>query len=273
MMEGMSLAGVIAYLMSVFAYAGFFFFRKDRFHYAGCILIAIGFVLHTTWLGMHSFASGRPPFYTLSESLSATAWAIAGVYLVFQYLYNLKVLGLLAAPFILFIMVVSVILPVKPPEPESIFKGFWLVSHVTLTFLGEAMLALACGIGILYLIQENGIKRKNTGFFYKRLPSLEKLDQAGYMTLVYGFSLLTLGLIIGLIHARLVWGRFWAWDPKEVWSLISWVIYAVLLHERLTVGWRGRKAAILSIVGFTILVFTFIGVNLFMEGHHGAFTR
>ena len=152
------------------------------------------------------------------------------------------------------------------PSPEqSIFKNFWLISHVIAVFIGNSAFALACGIGILYLFQEYGIKSKNPGFFFKRLPSLEMLDAAG-------FTLLTFGLITGFVYAKTIWGRFWSWDPKEVWSGITWLFYAALLHERLTVGWRGRKAAVMAIIGFAILLFTFLGVNLFLKGHHGAFT-
>jgi ABC-type transport system involved in cytochrome c biogenesis permease subunit len=88
-----------------------------------------------------------------------------------------------------------------------------------------------------------------------------------------GFTLLTIGLITGFIYAQQVWGRFWSWDVKEIWSGITWLIYAALLHERLVAGWRGRRAAIMAIIGFAAVVFTFLGVNLFLEGHHETFTK
>ena len=140
-------------------------------------------------------------------------------------------------------------------------------------FAGDAAFALACGLGILYLIQEKAIKSRQPGFFFRRLPSLDLLDTAGYAAIVAGFSLMSVGLVSGFIFAKTVWGRFFAWDPKEVWSCITWIVYAVLIHARLAFGWRGRKAAILSIIGFAVLLFTFFGVNFFLEGHHGEFTR
>jgi cytochrome c-type biogenesis protein CcsB len=99
------------------------------------------------------------------------------------------------------------------------------------------------------------------------------LDNIGYVCIVVGFTMLTLGLITGFVYAKAVWGRFWSWDPKEVWAGITWLFYAVLLHERLTVGWRGRRSAIMAIIGFGVLIFTFLGVNLLMKGHHEVFTR
>lgn len=155
----------------------------------------------------------------------------------------------------------------------ELFNSAWLISHVVFIFVGDAFLALACGIGILYLIQERDIKSKRPGFFFRRLPSLEMLDNGGYICIASGFVLLTLGLITGIVYAKTVWGRFWSWDPKEVWSGITWLLYAALIHGRLAVGWRGRKSAVMAIVGFAATVFTFLGVNLLMSGHHGEFTR
>jgi cytochrome c-type biogenesis protein CcsB len=99
------------------------------------------------------------------------------------------------------------------------------------------------------------------------------MDNISYVCIVVGFAMLTLGLITGFVYAKAVWGRFWSWDPKEVWAGITWLFYAVLLHGRLTVGWRGRRSAIMAVIGFAVLIFTFLGVNLFMEGHHEEFTK
>jgi cytochrome c-type biogenesis protein CcsB len=94
------------------------------------------------------------------------------------------------------------------------------------------------------------------------------LDEINYKSIVIGFPMLTLGIVTGAAWANYAWGTYWSWDPKETWSLITWFLYAALLHGRLTVGWRGRKAAILAIVGFAALVFTFLGVNLVLSGMH-----
>jgi len=140
-------------------------------------------------------------------------------------------------------------------------------------FIGEAIFALACGLGILYLLQEREIKTKKHGFFFKRLPSLELLDSTGYACIIAGFTLLTIGIVTGMIYAKLIWGKFWSWDPKEVWSAVSWLLYAVLLHQRITIGFRGRRAAIMAVIGFGALLFTFLGVNFLLKGHHEPFTR
>jgi cytochrome c-type biogenesis protein CcsB len=121
---------------------------------------------------------------------------------------------------------------------------------------------------VLYLLQERMLKSKNFSPLYYRLPSLETLDNINYRCLTFGFPLMTMGIISGAVWANSAWGGYWRWDPKETWALITWFLYAALLHGRLTVGWRGRRAAIFAIIGFASLLFTFLGVNLLLTGEH-----
>jgi ABC-type transport system involved in cytochrome c biogenesis permease subunit len=134
--------------------------------------------------------------------------------------------------------------------------------------MGVAALTLAGLGGLFYLVQERQIKKKKFGFFYRRLPSLEQLDSLNYWCLTIGFPLLTGGMIIGSLYAQYTLGRFFSFDPKELLTLIAWMIYAVLLHERLTVGWRGRRAALLALCGFVVLIVTFVGAGLWWGGYH-----
>jgi cytochrome c-type biogenesis protein CcsB len=142
------------------------------------------------------------------------------------------------------------------------------VIHTILAFLGYAAFAVACGIGIMYLLQEHYLKSKHLGGLFHRMPSLQVLDEINYKLITLGFPLLTLAIITGALWAESAWGAYWRWDPKEVWSLLTWFIYALVLHVRLTVGWRGKKAAILSIIGFSAVLFTFFGVNLLLKSLH-----
>ncbi len=154
------------------------------------------------------------------------------------------------------------------PSLNPVLKSYWLGIHTTLAFLGDAAFAMAAGVGVMYLIQERYVKSKHPGGLFQRLPSLQVLDELNYRLITLGFPLLTLAILTGVIWANTAWGSYWRWDPKEVWSLITWLIYALVLHLRLTVGWRGKKAAFLSIVGFILIIFTFFGVNLLLKGLH-----
>jgi cytochrome c-type biogenesis protein CcsB len=272
-MEATIITSILLYLLSAAAYLAYFLLQRDDLQRAGFIVLIGGFIFHTASIGLDYLQQGHIPASNLRENLSLAGWAVAGAFILLSSRYRLKILGVYAAPFVALIMVIVSQLPDHPAQTSQLFKSFWLVAHVTVIFLGEAAFALACGVGILYLLQENAIKTKKRRFVFKRLPSLDLLDATGYACIVVGFTLLTIGLITGLVYAKSVWGRFWSWDPKEVWSGIAWLFYAALLHERLAVGWRGRRSAIMAIVGFGVLLFTFLGVNLFMEGHHKEFTK
>ena len=272
-MEILIIFTILFYMLSTAAYFVFLFIQKNFTQRVGYFLIMAGFLCHTASI-VYGFAmSGHLPVGNLRETLSLAGWAIAGGFLIFQYKFNLRILGIFAAPMMTLIVVFATLVSNAPYQATKIFKSFWLISHVMAIFFGEAFFTLAAGLGALYLIQENAIKTKRHRFFFKRLPSLDLLDSSGYACIVVGFSMLTLGLVTGLVYAKTYWGRFWSWDPKEVWSAITWIFYAILLHERLTVGWRGRRSAIMAIIGFGVLLFTFLGVNFLLEGHHGEFTK
>ena len=272
-MDSVNTVTLFLYMLSTTGYILYLFLQKAYLQRIGYALLFVGFLFHTVTIGYGFIESGQIPVANLRETLCMAGWAVAGVFLFIQYRFNIKILGIYTAPFIAFIMVIVAQLPDEPTQAKTIFKSFWLISHVIIIFIGEAAFALACGIGLLYLLQENAIKTKRHRFFFRRLPSLDLLDTAGYACIVIGFTMLTLGLITGFVYAKSIWGRFWSWDPKEVWSGITWLFYAALLHERLTVGWRGRRSAIMAIIGFGVLIFTFLGVNLLLEGHHKDFTK
>lgn len=263
----------VFYFLSMAGYLLFLFTQKKPYQKTALILIFIAVIIHLASMAAYTFQSGYFPVQNLSQSLSVSAFALGCMFLFFQYRAELKILGVFASVLLSLIMGLVLILPEGPAEKNEIFKGFWFYSHIFMIFTGEAALALACGTGILYLLQEKGIKTKAPGFFFKRLPSLDFLDDVGYTCLTTGFALLTIGLATGFIYAKVVWNRFWSWDPKEVASVFTWLLYAALLHLRFYSGWRGRKSAIMTIIGFVIIIFTFIGVNILVGGHHYTFTK
>lgn len=271
-MQILFVLAVLCYMLSSAGYFAYLFIQHNLMQQIGYILLLSGVLFQSAMIIWSSAATGHMPVNNLHETLSLVSWALVAAYLVLHLKMRVKVLGVYVAPLATFVLFVASQAPKELTQPQNLLKGFWLVVHIITIFLGDAGFALACGVGILYLIQEHGIKRKNRGFFFKRLPSLDLLDSTGYACVVVGFTMLTIGLVTGMIYAKNIWGRFWSWDPKEVWSAITWIFYAALLHERLTMGWRGRRAAIMAIVGFAVLLFTFLGVNFLLKGHHGQFT-
>jgi cytochrome c-type biogenesis protein CcsB len=256
------------YLLGTLGYLGYIIFLKEPLSKTALAVVFLGFVSHTLALITRYAEAGYTPVTNLHESLSFFAWMIIGVLLVANLKYKVKVLGSFLTPIALILMFFALALPKEIFPLAPVLKSFWHPFHVIFAFLGNAVFALAFCCGVMYLIQENQLKSKKMGAITKRLPSLKVLDDLNYQSLKFGFPLLTLGIITGAIWAEYAWGRYWNWDPKETWSLITWLLYAALLHQRLTVGWRGRKAAIMAIVGFLALLFTFLGVNLLLSGLH-----
>ncbi|HAX99239.1 MAG TPA: c-type cytochrome biogenesis protein CcsB [Candidatus Atribacteria bacterium] len=229
----------------------------------------LGFVFHSTILIYRYFTYAYFPVTNLHQSLFFFAWCLIGIFIIFNIKHKIPVLGSFVTPLAcVFLSSSATIFSQCPiPIPPSL-RSIWLPIHTSLSFLGEAFFALAfCG-GLMYLIQENQIKNKKWSQFLHRLPSLQTLDDLNYLCLCFGFPFLTLGIITGSIWAEYTWGSYWNWDPKETWSLVTWLIYAALLHGRLIIGWRGKRAALFSIFGFAVVLFTFLGVNLFLPGLH-----
>ncbi|UCG22476.1 MAG: c-type cytochrome biogenesis protein CcsB [Deltaproteobacteria bacterium] len=238
-------------------------------HRVAYAFLLAGFLSHSLGLALLVSQIRQMPVTTLPQTFSLFAWAIVGSYLAFQLKFNIRVLGTFVSPLAVIFMILSSAIPGRIIPTSQLFKSFWLTLHVTTIFIGNAIFALAFCAGIMYLLQERQIKTKSFGLLYRRLPSLETLDSINYVCLTFGFPLITIGLISGFVYAGAVLRSFWHWDPKEILAVITWLIYAVLLHERLAVGWRGRRAAIMAIIGFTVILVTFVGASLILKGHHG----
>jgi cytochrome c-type biogenesis protein CcsB len=256
------------YLLGTAGYLLFIVFQRKavaRFSYG---VLFLGFLAHSLAIGLWFVQTGHFPVQNLGESLSFFAWAIVGVFLVIQIKFNILVLGSFLSPLAAVMMISSSFFPLQSGPANPLLRHFWLIVHVGTIFIGNGVFAIAFLAGIMTLIQERQIKSKKRGPFYYRLPSLEVLDALNYNCLILGFPLLTVGMVSGAVFAQYTLGSFWRWDPKEVWSLITWILYATLLHGRLVSGWRGRRSALISIFGFLVLTFSFLGINFLVKGYH-----
>lgn len=258
----------ISYFIGALLYLSFFFSRKESIFSIAHYVIILSFIFHTTAFIARFLEAGHLPMTNLFEAILFFTWLIVFLFILVERKYQLRVLGVFIIPLTFISLSYALILPKDISPLNPILKSAWLGIHVTLILLGNAAFAIAFGLGIMYLLQEKQLKSKKTGLFYYRLPSLQILDELGYKALSFGFPFLTLGIITGSFWAKYAWGSYWIVDPKLIWSLITWLIYAALLHGRLTVGWRGRRAAIISIIGFLCVIFTFVGVNFLMKTTH-----
>lgn len=260
--------GALFYFLGAIAYLSYMVSLKEALSKLAAATVILGFAFHSLAIITRYIEAGHTPVANLYESFSFFAWMIMAVFLIINRRYKVKVLGAFIAPLALVFMVSGLALPQEIVPLPPVLRSFWHPLHVFSAFLGNAIFAVAFCCGIMYLVQESLLKSQSAWAVTKRLPSLKILDDLNYQFILFGFPLLTLGIITGAVWAEYAWGRYWDWDPKETWSLISWLFYAALVHQRLAIGWRGRKAAIMAIVGFLAVLFTFLGVSYLLPGLH-----
>ncbi len=264
-----------AYLITMVLYFYYLFFRSKTL---GIIIRAatiIALLIHTTGLGLRWYESyqlgyGHIPLSNMYEALVSMSWCTVLVLILMEQKFKTETMGAFVLPIASLAMAYASLAPNVRDEIEPLIPALqsnWLTYHVMTCFLGYAAFAVSFGASGAYLIK-NKDAPPTTEEDAGSLPALEMLDELIYKANAVGFLLLGIGIITGAVWANYAWGSYWSWDPKETWSLITWLIYAAFLHARLTRGWRGRRTAILSILGFCGVLFTFFGVNYVLSGLH-----
>ena len=245
---------------------------KDIFGRLASWVTGLGFLAHTAaivlrWVESYRLGIGHAPLSNMYESLVFFAWTVILLYLIIEWRTKNRTLGAFVAPLAFLAMAYasfSTDNAIKPLVPA--LKSNWLISHVITCFFGYAAFGLSFGLSIMYLLKRLDSRDKHN-MFLNLIPGKGILEDLNYQMVVIGFLMLTLGIITGSVWAHSAWGSYWTWDPKETWSLITWLIYAAVIHSRLVRGWQGKKIAILCLIGFTCVLFTYFGVN-YLAGLH-----
>ena len=270
-MRVFSLVAVIFYALSALNFGLARSGGSARWMRVGLTALVVGVALHGIDLVVGSLRAGNLPVGNFPEALSFLAWltALAGLVLIARFRFAVVGAFTASAAFVALGIAAMLMRRGKLVLPAALRSG-WLPIHVTLAFLGYSLFLLAAGVSALYLVYESRLKGKHPfPVGGPPTPSLERLDFINYRLLGWGFLMLSLAIVSGSIWAEATWGHFWSWEPQESWSLVTWLLYAALLESRLTVGWRGRRAAALTLVVFTVLLGSFVGVSLFHPGKHG----
>lgn len=223
------------------------------------------------WKTSYDLGIGHAPLSNFYESLNFFAWTIVLLYLLMEWRLKNRSLGVFVMPVAFLIMAYASIAPginnrIEPLIPA--LQSNWLTSHVLTCFMGYAAFTVAFALGIMFFVRKAADRDlSKAGVFIRLLPSEYQIDELIYSSAALGFIFLTLGIVTGSVWAHYAWGSYWSWDPKETWSLITWLTYAVMLHVRLVRGWRGLRMAVMAIVGFGCVLFTYLGVNLLPSLH------
>ena len=235
-------------------------FKKESLKKIAWVALIAAAALQTAYTVARGVAAGRLPLANQFEFANAFALGVAVMGIVFRLRSKREMdwIVTLCAPMAFLVISYAALQPREITELMPALRSAWFASHIGSAVLSYSAFALAAGMGVRYLAVEKNAEEKH----------LKQLDNLGYKFICFGFLLLSVVILTGCVWAEQAWSTFWSWDPKEVWALITWIVYAVFLHQRIRMNWRGRRMAILSIVAFILVLFTFGGVNTLMSGLH-----
>ncbi len=243
--------------------------RVDRFGRMGIALTLVALAVHVAGVVLRGVAAQRAPWGNMYEFVTSTMAFIAVVYLVLAVRFGMRWLGL---PITLLIAVgqglaVTVFYVAVAPLVPAL-HSVWFVIHIVAAAVSGAMFNVGGAASVLYLLRMRAERRGAVGGYLARVPDAAALDRIAYRVVAFAFPLWTFTIAAGSIWAEYAWGRYWGWDPKETWSLVTWVVFATYLHARATAGWKGRRAAWLGVLGVVAFWWNFVGINLLVSGLH-----
>ncbi|TLY37551.1 MAG: c-type cytochrome biogenesis protein CcsB [Nitrospirae bacterium] len=255
---------LLFYLVGTIFFLGQLSGRLEEVPRSAFVIAGLGFFFHTLALVSRMIEAGHIPLTSLHEALSFFSWALVLVFLVVELRYRIHILGSFILPMAFISLISAAALPKEIQALAPIFRNMWM--HVTFSLLGTVAFAVAFIAGLMYLIQEHLLKSKHRTPLYHKLPALDFLDDLNGKAISFGFPLLTLGIITGALFAEFSRGSFLNWNAEQIGALGTWLFYLVVLLGRVTVGWRAKRAAYLTVVGFAGVIFTLLGVML--KGQH-----
>jgi cytochrome c-type biogenesis protein CcsB len=251
---------MVLYFVATMSFLAYLLRRSEALSNVSLAITAVGFISHTVGLVIRMVEVSSTVTPSFSDALSFFSWMIILVFVLVEFRHRIHVLGSFMVPLALVSLVSSAALPETVPTLQPVFKTLWF--HVTLSMLGTVGFTVAFVAGVMYLIQDRLLKSKQFNVLYSKLPALDFLDHLNQQSIVLGFPLLTLGIVTGAISAEFARGSYVSWNPEQIWALVTWVFYFVVLLGRLTVGWRAKRAAYLTVIGFACVILTLVGVVL-----------
>ena len=243
--------------------------RVDMFGRIGVMLTVLGFALSVSGVILRGLAAGRAPWGNMFEFTISAMMFVVGGYLFVLARWGMRWLGLpvtLLAAVGNGLAVTVFYVAVAPLVPA--LHSVWFLIHIVAAAISGAAYNIGGVASILYLIKKRAENRGQVRGYLVKLPESRRIDAVAYRFIAFAFPLWTFTVAAGSIWAEYAWGRYWGWDPKETWALVTWVIFACYLHARSTAGWRGTRAAVIAIIGMASFWFNFIGINLFVSGLH-----
>lgn len=236
--------------------------------WGGRILIA-GLLLHAVGKAVRFAATGVVPVTNPMEALNLLALVIGVVFLYVAKRYSVPALGAFATPLTLVTLAASLAFGDQSGTIPDGLRSAWLPVHLAFAIGADALFAVAGVTSLAYLVQERLLRKKRIGTLFRNLPPLHVLDEVVHRLIVVGWLLMTFGMVAGALFAKQQWGAYWSWDPRQTWSLLTWLLFAAILHARLTAGWRGRRAAYLVLLAVLLVLLAIPALDVFTNTRHG----
>ncbi|QLQ14840.1 MAG: c-type cytochrome biogenesis protein CcsB [Micropruina sp.] len=243
--------------------------RVDQFGRIGVALTVVAALTHLAGVVVRGVAANRMPWGNMYEFVTSALLVVVAIYLVLATRFGMRWLGLPATLLLVIGQGAAVTLfyvSVAPLVPA--LHSVWFVVHIIAAVVAGAAFNVGGLASILYLLKHRAERKGSARGYLSRVPSVRRIDEIAYRCHAFAFPLWTFAIMAGSVWAEYAWGRFWGWDPKETWSLVTWVVYAGYLHARATAGWRGTRAAWTAVVGLVAFWFNFVGINLLVSGLH-----
>ena len=244
--------------------------RADRFGRVAVSLTVLAFLLHLASVAARGWSAGRAPWGNMFEFSVTGALAVTGVYLVLLSRRDIRYLGtFVVLPVLLTLGLAVAVFYTESAQLVPALKSVWLVIHVSAALTASGLFTIGFAQTICFLVQDRRERNPNAvPTFMDRLPNAAALDRAAYSVHAFAYPIWTFAVIAGAIWAENAWGRYWGWDPKEVWSFITWMAYTTYLHARATAGWKGRKSSYIALAGYATFLFNYVVVNMWLVGFH-----
>ncbi len=258
------------YLASFLVFIIYLAVRSTKMGKIAAGLLFLGFLPHTGGIITRWQLAGQAPLSDMYEYANMMGWLTVAAFVGIVARYRRLILGTIVSPAILMIIISASMLP-KQIDPQAAASpgNHWLVLHVALTVLAEGAFAVAMAMGVLYLVRSRAEARGSVRG-WRRIPSLARLDEAGFRAVELAYPLFMVGAIFaGSVWARETWGISWSWEPKQVSTAVIWIYYSVCFYTRLQLGWRGERTALLNVGGFLLILLS-LAVNLLFGGSHGS---
>lgn len=263
------LLALIAYGVATALFVAHLMTRRADLAVWAARMVVVGIGAHFIGKAVRFSVMGTLPITDGTEALGGLGLVVAVLFLWAARRYRAPALGAFATPLVFVTLAASLAFGGETGAVPAALRSAWFPVHIVLALAADSCFAVAGVAAAAFLVQEGRLKKKQVGGAFRLLPPLHVLEEIGHRFVMTGFLLLTLAMVAGSFFAKQMWGAWWSWDPKQCWTLVTWLFFAGILHARITIGWRGRRAAWMTVIAVVLVIAAMAGLNMLVRTRHG----